>query len=364
MSAWPQNVLMAARHPDPYPYYRSLAEKGWHYDEALGIWLAASHRAVGAVLDSPVCRVRPSGQPVPPIIDGSVLGQAFGGWLRMSEGAAHAGLRRAVRDSLAALSLSEVEGVAAELAARFLSEGELSGCRIDGLIDLLPVAALAAALGWPAARLSAVGEGIALLCRALAADADDAAREQGAAACWALLDELASLPVNGWLRRWREAFVDLDEAALAANLLGALFQSRDAGAGLLSAGIAWRCEGPWDWRDAGEWKRRLRVDPALHHTRRFVAEDVELAGQRLKAGDQVLVLQAAAAHDPAGPAEALDFGRGRHACPGEGLALAIACGALDALEASRPDWRALGGGIVFQGPPNIRMRRFGAGESK
>ncbi|UTH76145.1 hypothetical protein [Chromobacterium sp. IIBBL 290-4] len=364
MSAWPENILLASSHSDPYPFYRSLAEQGWHYDASLGIWLAASHRAVRAVLDSPACRVRPLAQPVPPAIAGSILGQTFGRWLRMRDGAAHAGLRRAVMASLAGLPLQEAEASAAALAGRFLSEGELSGRRIDGLIDFLPVAALAAALGWPVAGLSAAAERIALVCRALAADADEAAREQGAAACQSLLDELAALPGEGWLRRWREAFMDLDETALAANLLGALFQSRDAGAGLLSAAIAWRGEAPWDWRDEGQWSQRLRADPVLHHTRRFVAEDVELAGQRLKAGDQVLVLLAAAAQDPAGPGEAMDFGRGRHACPGEGLALAIARGALRALEEAGADWSALLKQMVFLPIPNARIRRFGEGSAR
>lgn len=364
MSGWPEHALAAAGHPDPYPYYRALAEDGWRRDEQLGLWLAASHRAVDAVLGSPVCRVRPAREPVPAGIVGSPLGEAFGRWLRMSEGDAHARLRAAVAASLADLPLEEAEGAARRLARTYLTAGAVDGRRLDSLVDFLPVAALGALLGWPESALAAAADRIARVCRALAAGADNAARERAAEACRILLADLAALPAEGWLRRWRGEFVGLGVAALHANLLGILFQSRDAGAGLLSAGIAWRCQGEWDHADPGEWRARLRLDPVLHHTRRFVAEDVELAGQRLKAGEQVLVLLAAAAHDPAAPGEAMDFGRGRHACPGEALALAIARGALDALEESRPDWRALGGGIVFQGPPNVRMRRFGAGESK
>jgi cytochrome P450 len=71
---------------------------------------------------------------------------------------------------------------------------------------------------------------------------------------------------------------------------------------------------------------------------------------------------AAAAQDPAAPGEAMDFGRGRHGCPGERLALAIAKGALAALESARPDWEALAGSIRFRHLPNARIRRFGAGE--
>ncbi|MCD4502023.1 hypothetical protein [Chromobacterium vaccinii] len=362
MNGWPEHALAAAGHPDPYPYYRALTEDGWRRDEQLGLWLAASRRAVDAVLGSPVCRVRPVREPVPAGIAGSPLGEAFGRWLRMREGDAHARLRAAVGEGLAALPCDEAELTARRLARAFLMAGAVDGLRLDALVDFLPVATLASLLGWPEAALAEAAEAIARVCRALAADADAAARERGAEACRILLADLAHLPAEGWLRRWRKAFSEWDGASLSANLLGILFQSRDTGAGLLSAGIAWRCQGEWDHADPGEWRTRLMLDPVLHHTRRFVAEDIELAGQRLNAGDQVLVLLAAAARDPAGPAEAMDFGRGRHACPGEALALATARGVLHALEESHPDWGALGGGIRFSGPPNVRMRRFGAGE--
>lgn len=362
MNGWPEHALAAAGHPNPYPYYRALAKDGWRRDEQLGLWLAASRRAVGAVLGSPVCRVRPAREPVPAGIAGSPLGEVFGRWLRMSEGDAHARLRTAVGEGLAALPCNDAEQTARRLARAFLTAGAVDGRRLDSLVDFLPVATLASLLGWQEAALAEAAAGIARVCRALAADADAVAREWGAEACGTLLADLAALPAEGWLRRWRAEFAGLDAAVLCANLLGILFQSRDAGAGLLSAGIAWRCLGEWNHADPGEWRARLRQDPVLHHTRRFVEADATLAGQTLRAGDQVLVLLAAAAHDPAAPGEAMDFGRGRHACPGEELALAIARGALDALEESRPDWRALGGGIVFQGPPNVRMRRFGAGE--
>ncbi|MBT2869801.1 cytochrome P450 [Chromobacterium violaceum] len=364
MKGWPEHALAAAGHPDPYPYYRALARDGWRRDEALGLWLAASRQAVDAVLASPACRVRPAREPVPAGSAGSALGEAFGRWLRMSDGDAHARLRTAVGAGLAALRCDEAEQTARRLARAFLAAGAVDGRRLDALADFLPVATLASLLGWPEAALATAADRIARLCRALAADADAAARGRGSEACRTLLAELAGLPAQGWLKHWQAAFSDLDDASLYANLLGILFQSRDAGAGLLSAAIAWRCKEEWDHADPTAWRARLRQDPVLHHTRRYVEEDVVLAGQPLRAGDQVLVLLAAAAHDPAAPEQAMDFGRGRHACPGEALALATARGALQALEQIRPDWRALGGGITFHGPPNVRMRHFGAGERR
>ncbi|OHX21555.1 cytochrome P450 [Chromobacterium sphagni] len=364
MSAWPQHALAAASHPDPYPYYRDLARRGWCYDAERRMWLAASSDAAQAVLSSPACRVRPPEAPVPPALADSGLGEVFGRWLRMCEAPAHPSLRAAVQASLTGLPLNGVRDRAFSLAGRYQAGRPVDGAALDGLTAYLPVATLAALLGWPGGQLQALAARIGMLARALAADAGGDALRNGEAACADVLDGLRALPApdGSWLRQWRRQFAELDEAALQANLLGVLFQSLDATAGLLSAGIAWRCQERWDWRDDAQWRRRLQRDPVLHNTRRFVEADVALAGQELRAGDQVLVLLAAAAQDPAGPGEAMDFGCGRHACPGEALALAIARGALDALEESRPDWRSLGGGITFRSLPNVRVRRFGAGE--
>ena len=43
----------------------------------------------------------------------------------------------------------------------------------------------------------------------------------------------------------------------------------------------------------------LRHDPPVHNTRRFIAADGAIAGQRVAAGDTVLVVLAAANHDAA-----------------------------------------------------------------
>ncbi|WP_199155483.1 hypothetical protein [Chromobacterium sp. ASV23] len=314
------------------------------------------------MLASPACRVRPPGELVPTALAGLRLGDTFGRWLRMSESPWHPPLRAAVCAAFAAMPLATVQACAHQLAAAFLADGTVTGKRLDALADYLPAATLAALLGWPEPTWGQVAAQVAALARALAADADAVARARGEAACRDLLAQLASLPASGWLADWRQAFAELGDASLYANLAGMLFQSCDAGAGLISAGMAWRCGAPWDGNDDAEWSRRLQADPVLHHTRRFVAEEVELAGQRLLAGDVVLVLLAAAAQDPAGPGEAMDFGRGRHGCPGERLARAIAKGALAALEAARPDWEALAGSIRFRHLPNARIRRFGAGE--
>ena len=80
----------------------------------------------------------------------------------------------------------------------------------------------------------------------------------------------------------------------------------------------------------------LRHDPPIQNTRRYLADDLVLDGQRLLAGDSLLLVLASAAHDmpaqdrPAQfqlqrPARSpLPLGLGTHACPGGAAALAIA----------------------------------------
>src|SRR5262245_24913259 len=86
-TTFPEDLLLAAAHPDPYPYYAALlAERPMYRDEALGLWIALGADAVTAVFGSPLCRVRPPAEPVPGTIAGSRAGDVFGNLARMNDG--------------------------------------------------------------------------------------------------------------------------------------------------------------------------------------------------------------------------------------------------------------------------------------
>jgi len=71
--------LGAVTHPDPYPYYAELlARAPLARHAALGLWVAASAAAVTATLTSPLARVRPAGEPIPPALLGSPAALIFG----------------------------------------------------------------------------------------------------------------------------------------------------------------------------------------------------------------------------------------------------------------------------------------------
>ena len=145
------------------------------------------------------------------------------------------------------------------------------------------------------------------------------------------------------LRTLREdgARAQIPAAVLAANLVGLLFQSCEAGAGLLGNALvhAGRQGLSTDAACADAQTiidHVIRHDPPLHNTRRFLADSITINGQRIEAGQTVLLVLAAAAtvHPDAGwtfGAPGLGTpGRGApgHACPGQGLARRHAADAL------------------------------------
>jgi cytochrome P450 len=104
-------------HADPYLYYTQLAvTKPWHRDERLGCWVACGAETVTAVLSSDLCRVRPADEPVPPALLGSPAAEIFRQLVRMTDGAGHYPLKRAVSLTLDGLDERRVAETAAEWA--------------------------------------------------------------------------------------------------------------------------------------------------------------------------------------------------------------------------------------------------------
>src|SRR5688572_5216677 len=100
----PRDPVAAVTHLDPYPYYAELVGRSpVHRDDRIGMWVVASAEAVGAVLASEICRVRPPAEPVPRALVGAPAGEVFRHLVRMNDGAAHRALRPAVSATLAGL---------------------------------------------------------------------------------------------------------------------------------------------------------------------------------------------------------------------------------------------------------------------
>lgn len=360
----PANPVAAATHVDPYPFYaRLVREKPFAWDAALGLWVAASAAAVEEVLQSPICRVRPAAGPISAAFAGTAAGDVFARMARMSDGTRHHARRAGAIAAFARLD----PDCAASLAARWTRAlwAEHDGWPAESGFRL-PVFIVATLLGVPGNRLRDVSAWTTAFVRSVAPAADAATVERGADVAARLMelfgeDEIVAAPP---LRAMASVLADggePDARTVAANAIGLLFQSHDATAGLLGNAIVALGEDPDIEREIRASpqllpeliREVLRYDPSVQNTRRWVAVDGIIAGERVRAGDAVLVLVAAANRDPAIAPDADQFrlcrpgrrgftlGHGAHACPGGALAEAVAAAALRTMMEPGADFSAL-----------------------
>ncbi|MFJ5383741.1 cytochrome P450, partial [Cupriavidus sp. CER94] len=175
--------------------------------------------------------------------------------------------------------------------------------------------------------------------------------EAGAAAAQWLTqwtrDGTPSAPAGSLLHALSQdtALAGIDTPTMVANAVGLMIQACEATAGLIGntlvhLGRTGQPAGPDSCTD-GLVAHVARVDPPVQNTRRFMVADAMVCGQPVRAGDAVLVLLAAAAHDaapevapgaaPPAAARPWTFGAGRHGCPGDALAQVLAACTVQAL---------------------------------
>ncbi|MGC5700892.1 cytochrome P450 [Pseudomonas sp. NFXW11] len=369
--------ISAATHFDPYHcHYTRLREQGGlSYDSTLGLWLASTAAAVAAVLAHPACRVRPAQEPVPRAIAGRPAGEVFARLMRMNDGPRHACPRAAMAPMLEDAASIDL----GPWLARWRPALSAPGCAADlqRWQFRLPVALLAGLLGVAQEHCEELarrtGEFVACFSPLASAEQVQAA-DRAAQYLSSSMQALVEAPVHSpWLRRILAQRGALEPLDLQANLLGLLAQAHDACAGLLGNALialladpALRQQLASDPHALQAWLlQRQRLDPPVHNTRRFIAEDCSLLGVELRAGDCVLVLLAAANHDPAltalsdhDPARlGFSFGAGVHRCPGRGLALNLVHSLLHQL-LQAPNLAQLALSWDYQPSVNGRIPRF------
>lgn len=385
----PTDPILAASHARPYPYYRQLqqgAALAWNAE--LGLWVASRDAVIRAVLAHPHSLVRPGAEPVPRAIAGSAAGAVYARLARMNDGAAHQRCGPPLRSALGGIDLAAARAATQGWAA-VLARAHAGRDRLDmnaWMVDL-PTYVVADLLGFEAAQLPAVAAAVRDFVACLSPLSDAAQLRAASVAAADLQAALRRLPVDdgrhddSLARRIRRQAAQAgwdDTDAILANLLGLLSQTHDATAGLIGNAIVALIEHP-------EWQQRLRAEPPLsadfvrevcrhdapiQNTRRFMAQADEVAGVALRAGDSVLLLLGAAGRDAGvharpdeflpgrGPAPLAGFGHGRHACPGQALALAIAAAAVDSLLALRLPLSATALGWRYRPSANARLPQF------
>ena len=384
----PRDPVAAVTHPDPYPYYATLlAQPGAPRHDALGIWVVARAAHVTDALTSGICGVRPPAEPVPPAIVGTAAGDVFARLVRMNDGAGHDAMKRAVSGTLGPLDMSRVAEAAGRCAQRLVDE-LAPATRPKAVSELgfrLPAEVVASLLGFPDDRLATIAALTGDLVRGIAPGSAPAAIARGATAAANLRDmvrERVGAPgasLLGQLAAEARA-AGRDDAAAVANGIGFLSQSWEATAGLIgntlvafARQVALRDQlGADPGHLRAVVREVVRHDPPVQNTRRFVLRDGVVGGRELRAGDTVLVVLAAANHDPAANADpwrfdvaradrrVFTFGAGPHACPGEELAVTIAQIGVERMLAAGVDPAALVSRMTYRPSGNTRIPLFGA----
>lgn len=332
----PRNALNAVRHPDPYPWYaRLLRERPLCFDESLGLWVASGADVVREALAHPALRVRPAAEPVPRAVAGTPAGEVFGLLVRMNDGEFHTRHRPEVQAHAQRFDLDAVARAAAQA-----TDDLAPRCSLSALCSAVPVQAMARLLAVAGDALDATTEAVHHFTAGIAPGATPQALAQASAAARQLM---AQGEAEGL------------DAVRSANRIALMQQSLDATAGLIGNALLRLQAQAADTAHADASAPAMhafvaevaRWDPSVQNTRRFAAADLELGGARLRAGDSVLLVLAAANRDPAlntqpdrfWPARpsprTLGFGSGRHQCPGERIAITLAAAAVSRLRERR-----------------------------
>jgi len=358
----PTDPIQATTHPDPYPYYRKLArERPLYYDDELKLWVASAPASIHAVLGHPAARVRPAAQLVPPALRDGPAGLLFGRFARMRDDAGHANLKPLLADCLRALAAPPPCWPAPPRTLPALD---------DFLLDA-PVYAMAGRLGLAPHAMPACAHDVRQFRAALGPAASAGQLAAGHAAATRLqsgmiahLDAQADGTPLAQLRD-RAARAGIAPAEIAANLAGLLFQSCEAGAGLIGNTLVALGRAPGlaaaARRDAALCQcaaaRTAQQDPPVHNTRRYLDVPILLDGHSLPAGATVLLVLAAAGAAEPGDAP-WTFGAGRHACPGGSTALQSAGQAVAHLLGGGLAPATLLHGLNYLPLPNARVPRF------
>jgi cytochrome P450 len=346
---------------DPSGYFSRLRERApVYWDPRYRSWLITGHSAiVEAIRDS-----RFSSDRVAPMIQNKLMGadtdpgirnafEVLQHWMVFQDDPKHARLRRLVSRTFTPRSIANIEPAierkSRELAAALPRHGKFD--LIAEFTYPLPVFVIAEMLGVPEADRANFKNWAEEIAPVISGGLDDPSRYDRAGRAVAdlvaffsdLLDHYAANPADNLLTALaasRVADEPLTQHEVLAFCTLLMFAGHETTANLIASSMLALCRYP-DQLDllrhgkvpiASAVEEFLRWDGPGKAITRVLAEDVELDGQQLLAGQRVFLILAAANRDPAvfddpdalrldrDANKQLGFGGGAHFCLGASLA--------------------------------------------
>lgn len=381
-AAFEVDILSPEAIRDPSRYFSRLREDGFpvFWDARYKSWIITSHAAITDAIKDP----RFSSDRIAPFIESKLAGpdvdpairlafDVLRNWMVFQDDPPHARLRRLVSKAFTPRSIANIEAaivaMSTELAAALPGNG-----RFDLIAEFtypLPVFVIAEMLGVPEENRAKFKDWAEEIAPVVSGGLDDPSRYDRAGAAMAelvaffgeLLEHYTQHPADNLLTalvRAREgeddALTDLEVLAFCTLLM---FAGHETTANLIASSVLALLQYP-DQLEllragkvpiAGAVEEFLRWDGPGKAITRVLAEDMELEGHHLRAGQRVFLVLAAANRDPAvfeAPDELrldrdagrhLGFGGGAHFCLGAALARLETRVALPILLEALPDVR-------------------------
>ena len=361
---------------DPYPLFRRLREEDpVHWSERLSGWVLTRYADVRAALNDP----RLSADRITPFVDHMAatavadvgdLARALGLWAVFRDPPDHTRLRAAMGRAFVPGRIERLGPAIEQLVDRFIAavagRGEMEV--IADLANPLPVAVIGTLLGVPAADFAQLKAWSDELATVVGTSLDMPDKHERAARSWRtmrdyfadLIEARRSAPPQdalGDMIRARHEDERLDDAELVANAVLLLFAGHETTTNLIANATLALVRNPAALRTlvrapeliASAVEEFLRYDGPVQALTRIARTEVELGGQRIAAGERLVLILNAANRDPAQfpapdrldlarePNRHIAFGYGIHFCLGAPLARLEAKIALSRLAARLPE---------------------------